>query len=69
MKEYQVKTKAEAIALALELTDDLNVQQSAIKMWDFMPQYMMTETGSWASFMLAGKKGPKGYILFDEAAE
>jgi hypothetical protein len=68
MKEYKVETKQEAIALALELTEDKAVQQSAIEMLDFMPTFIMTEEGSYNTLMLVGAYGPIGHILFSEVA-
>ena len=68
MKEYKVDTKQEAIVLALELTEDKAVQQSAIEMLDFMPTFIMTEEGSYNTLMLVGANGPIGNILFSEVA-
>ena len=68
MKEYKVETEAEAIALAMDLTEDKAVQQRAIDMMDMMPSYMMTEKGSFRTLLLVGANGPIGNILISETA-
>ena len=63
-----VKTKQEAIDLAMKLTGDVETQKSMIQMMDLMPCYEMGEDGSKQSLVVAGANGPAGSIRFDTEA-
>ena len=60
-----VKTKQEAIDLAMKLTGDVETQKSLIQMMDLMPSFIMGEDGSKQSLVVAGPNGVAGSIRFD----
>ena len=59
-----VKTKQEAIDLAMKLTGDVETQKSLIQMMDLMQSFIMGEDGSKQSLVVAGPNGVGGSIRF-----
>ena len=60
-----VKTKQEAIDLAMKLTGDVETQKSLIEMMDLMPSFILDKDGSKQSLVVAGPNGVAGSIRFN----
>ena len=59
-----VKTKQEAIDLAMELTGDVETQKTMIQMMDFMPVIVMGVDSRKQCLGVAGSNGLAGEIYF-----